>query len=369
MNVLITGGTGFLGGATAVALMEAGHGHALSFLVRAKTAEQGLERLRGSLTRFEVPEARLAALTTAQIIPGDLADVSGFVGDARLDAVTHVVNCAAITSFGKHPLTWPVNVEGTFAFAKRMSTVKGLKRFIHVGTAMACGPNKDSKFVSESWNFPDSADHLVAYTASKAEAERRMKTELPTLPLVVARPSIVVGHSKLGCAPSSSIFWVFAMAIKLEKFMCDIDACIDVVPVDYCAEALMQMVLLPRLDHDLYQISAGRDGACSFREIDKAAARAYGVAPVGERYEQISVGDIKALAPSFALKLGIANRRLMMRAMSLYGAFSALDYVFDNSRLTLAGVAPPPRFVDYIGCCIKSTEGQSLMQQMLNDFK
>jgi len=65
-----------------------------------------------------------------------------------------------------------------------------------------------------------------------------LRDEVPGLPLIVARPSIVVGHSLYGRGVSSSIFWVFRMARLLEKFTCDLDQHIDVVPVDYCAKAL-----------------------------------------------------------------------------------------------------------------------------------
>lgn len=369
MKILITGATGFLGGATAAALIEDGRGALLRFLIRAATPEEGLERLRESLARFELTSLQLELLNTDQIILGDLGNVAAFAGDARLDSITQVLNCAAITSFGKHPKTWPINVEGTLAFATRMSQVAGLQRFVHVGTAMACGPKKASKFVTESWELPALDAHLVDYTASKAEAERRMREELPTLPLIVARPSIVVGHSRLGCTPSSSIFWVFRMGLGVEKFMCDLDSRIDVVPVDYCANALKLLLLKERLDHDLYHLSAGREGSCSFREIDTAVATHKGEPPVAPRYQKIGVDQIRSLAPLFAEKLGITNRRLMAKAMALYGAFSELEYVFDNTRLTAAGVAPPPRFTDYIGRCFKTSEGMTLTEQMLNDFK
>lgn len=369
MQILITGATGFLGGATAATMIEDGRVAMLRFLVRAATPEEGLVRLRESLARFEVSPTQLDCLRAEQIILGDLGDIAAFAGDARLDRITHVLNCAAITSFGKHPKTWPINVVGTLAFARRMSEVKGLQRFVHVGTAMACGPRKESKFVSESWELPDQDAHLVDYTASKAEAERRMREELPSLPLIVARPSIVVGHTRLGCTPSSSIFWVFRMGASLERFMCDLDSRIDVVPVDYCANALKMLVLKERLDHDLYHLSAGREGACSFREIDAAIADHKGQPPIGDRYRKIGVDEIRSLAPVFAEKLGITNRRLMARAMTLYGAFSELDYVFDNGRVTDTGVAPPPRFTDYIGRCFKTSEGMTLTDQMLNDFK
>lgn len=73
--------------------------------------------------------------------------------------------------------------------------------------------------------------------------------------------------------------------------------------------------------------------------------------------------------PLFQAKLGIRNRRLLTRALSLYGGFSSLHYVFDNLRLLTEGTRPPPRMTDYVGLCLKSTAGMSLQEQMLDDFK
>jgi hypothetical protein len=69
-----------------------------------------------------------------------------------------------------------------------------------------------------------------------------MRQECPNLPLLIARPSIVVGHTRHGCTPSSSIFWVFSMGLMLQKFMCSMEDRIDVVPVDYCADALLMLL-------------------------------------------------------------------------------------------------------------------------------
>ena len=117
--------------------------------------------------------------------------------------VERVINCAAVASFSKNPTIWPVNVDGTFAFADVLSRSKRLKAFLHVGTAMCCGLQRESP-ISESWDFPAAEQQLVDYTASKAEIERRMREELPGLPPVVARPSIVVGHLPLAAKPAAS---------------------------------------------------------------------------------------------------------------------------------------------------------------------
>ncbi len=123
------------------------------------------------------------------------------------------------------------------------------------------------------------------------------------------------------------------MGFALESFTCGLDEQIDVIPVDYCAEALIGLALKPCLGHSLYHISAGHRAACTFGEIDEAFARANGAAPVGERYRKVEVDDLKELAKSFESRIGPANPRLVLRALRLYSGFADLNYLFDNSRL------------------------------------
>ncbi|MCE0914235.1 cationic peptide resistance protein CprA [Pseudomonas sp. NMI760_13] len=368
-RILLTGATGFLGGAVAARMIAEGHAGALCFLVRADNPAQGLQRLRDNLSQHGVDERQGLALSEAQIICGDFLDTAWLARETpRLMQVDRVINCAAVASFSKNPNIWPVNVEGTFAFAQVLSRSARLKRFLHVGTAMCCGPQRESP-ISESWEFPEAAQQLVDYTASKAEIERRLREELPALPLVVARPSIVVGHRSLGCQASGSIFWVFRMGFALESFTCGLDEQIDVIPVDYCAEALIGLTLKPRLSHDLYHISAGHHSACTFAEIDEAFALANGAQPVGERYRKVDVDDLKSLASRFEARIGPANPRLVLRALRLYSGFADLNYLFDNSRLLEEGIAVPPRFTDYLDVCVRSSSGVSIATQMQWDFK
>ena len=367
-KILVTGATGFLGGAIVAHALETGLGFSLLLLVRAADQAAGLERMRVTLRNFDVPETQIASLAQDQILCGDFTGVAAFAGDARLEGVTHVINCAALATFSNNPLIWPINVEGTFAFAMRMSQVPGLRRFLHVGTAMACGPGLQPP-VAESWDLPPKEKHLVIYTASKAEIERKIKSELPGLPFVAARISVLVGHSRLGCKPSGSIFWVFRMAQAFEQFTCALDEKIDVVPADYCAAVLMQLALRESLAHDLYHVSAGPGTSCTFGEIDVALAEAGGTQPVGERYRQITEADLMTLAGQFEEKIGPCNRRLILRAMRLYGGFAALNYVFENQRLLAEGIAAPPRFDSYIGECVRTSAGISIPEQMHWDFK
>jgi len=367
-NLLITGSTGFLGGATVSHILKEETSYRLLLLVRGDNALQALERVRQNLRKFHVSEVLLSGLSEDNILLGDLAEPDHFLEDVRLDTVTHVINCAAVASFGNNPLIWKVNVEGTLKFVARMNKTPCLERFIHVGTAMSCAPEQGS-LVEEEFISSQQKDHIVEYTWSKATIERLIKQYYPSFPLIIARPSIVVGHSQLGCQPSSSIYWVFSMALTLGQFICSLEDKIDIVPVDYCAKALTLLLSHPMVKDGVYHISAGSEKSTSFAEIDKAIAKAQNTRPVGECYRQVNYQDLVQMRKRFPDIFGPCNERIMLRALFLYGQFSRLNVAFDNHNLLQLGLPSPPRFTDYVHHCVKTTQGKSVPELMKVDFK
>lgn len=365
-RILVTGASGFLGGAIMAELIQSAHWERCLFLVRAPSAEEGLARLVENLRGFDVPEALTWRLSLGNILCGDLVNADLFAADPRIAEVTHVINCAAIASFGNNPLIWTTNVDSTVAFAECLMERAPLQRFIQVGTAMVCGPDAHSP-VFESDEPGKDIRHLVEYTQSKIEAERRLR-QVAGLPLVVARPSIVVGHTQLGCRPSGSIFWVFRMALAMGCFTCEFDEKIDVIPVDFCASAIIALTLKPLLAHDLYHLSAGVDRACSFREIDAAIARATD-RPRHDHYRQLNYDALAAMKPHFPDYFGPCNKRIMLRAIRIYGDFAELGLLFDNRRLQNEGIGLPARFDSYAGLCAATSTHQTIAEQMTVDFK
>ena len=365
--MLVTGATGFLGGAVAARLLESsGWKHCL-FLVRGNSVEIARGRLIHNLRGFGVAEPLLQQLGSEQILLGDLNDTEEWCNDARLSSVTRVIHCAAMASFGRSEGIWATNVEGTIALVRALNGHAQLKRFVYVGTAMVCGADASTP-VAEEYVPEGVPVDLVEYTISKREAEAALRREFPQLPLVVARPSIVVGHTHLGCTPSGSIFWVFRLALGLGVFPCEFDTRIDVVPVDYVADALLMLARKPSLAHDQYHIASGEAAACSFREIDAAMASALG-RPRRTDYQMLPYDDIALLQRDFENRIGPCNRRVMLRAIKTYGAFSALGLLFDNRRLLAEGMSPPPRFDSYAGVCAITSAGRTIAEQMLADFK
>lgn len=287
--------------------------------------------------------------------------------DPRLPSITEVVSSAAVASFGNHPSIWPTNVDGVVAMAKALRERCRLRRFLHIGTAMACGRQAPNP-VPEGYDAGEDTEHLLQYTESKFVAEQRLRAEVPDLPLVVARPSIVVGHTRLGCAPSGSIFWVFRLARALQSFPCALTQRIDVVPVDYCAEVLHLLLEKPKLRHADYHISAGLERASSFRDIDAAIAEAIGKKPMA-RYRAMPFEEIAERQGDFKKLLGPCNRRIVLRAIKAYGSFSELGMIFDNSRLLAEGMALPTPLHAYAGLCEKTSDGILISEQMRFDYK
>jgi hypothetical protein len=192
---------------------------------------------------------------------------------------------------------------------------------------------------------------------------------LPHLPLVIARPSIVVGHTELGVSPSQSIFWVFLVGHMLGAFTCDLTDSIDVVPADWCAHALLRLATRDLLEHDLYHVSAGKHSSVTIEALDEVLAHARRVAPMAANYRKIDAAGIAQIMPRMREIVPGANRRLLLRALQLYGGFAELNYVFDNSRLQREGLAASPPFTSYLSRCVETAKGIAIADQMKWDFK
>jgi nucleoside-diphosphate-sugar epimerase len=365
---LITGSTGFLGGATVVSALRAGLGPQLRLLVR-PAEEAPATRLFDNLRRLGATPGELDSLGGDFLLEADLARAESLEGSRLLAPIERVVHAAALPTFSNHPSISNINVGGTLALAGALDP-KTLKRFVFVGTAMAVGPSQArGSVIVESSELAAQEDHLVPYTASKAEAEMRLRTQFPWLPLVVARPSIVVGHTELGVGPSQSIFWVFLVGHMLGAFTCNLSDYIDVIPADWCAAALLFLATQETLEHDLYHVSAGRQSSVTIENFDEVMARARSVAPMGASYRKIGSADIAQLMPRMRELVPGASRRLLLRAMQLYGGFAELNYIFDNSRLRAEGLQAAPPFTSYLSRCVETARGIAIADQMKWDFK
>jgi nucleoside-diphosphate-sugar epimerase len=299
-----------------------------------------------------------------EVLVGDLSEGKA-LSDARLKEVTHVLHIAGETSFRSSRRAQQTNVTGTLALAERMRKVPGLVRFVHVGTAYICGA-RPPPLVHET-DYPRAGvSHLVEYTRSKAECELRLERDFPDLPLVVARPSVVVGHTQLGCGPSASIFWYYRAVDILRRVPAPMETRKDIVPVDYVAKALTFLLFNQSLRHQRYHISAGEAAGVSWAEMAEVFARCSG--RLSEAYHLADFASLTRERARLQELLGAGDEDLLLRALEPFFQFSAeVLALFDNRRLLSEGMPAPPRFTDYLPVCIASSRDRGVYQQLLHD--
>ncbi|WP_086380695.1 SDR family oxidoreductase [Caballeronia sordidicola] len=365
VSLVLTGATGFIGGNVLVSLVNAGLLDRVVCLVRAADISEAIARLRASAARCGLPHVQAERLSAANVIVGELGGEFCGADLARLRDASHVINCAAMASFSSNPQVLDINVRDTLRFASRFDGSAALQRFLHVSTAMACGTQCGGNVRESAFSQAD-AGHLVPYTQSKRDAEHLLRSNFPRLPLVVARPSIVVGHTVLGTLPSASIFWVMRVVHGARRFTARAMSRLDVVSGDDCARALMLLAVKPNLAFDLYHVSAGTE-APTIGKILIAMDEATGIH--GRRYTICGERDFRKMAREVVGRENSASGRLIEHALRLYAGFAALDYTFDNHRLRdEIGFEPLP-FTDYVSECVRTSRGVGIVEQMRWDFK
>jgi dihydroflavonol-4-reductase len=184
-RVMLTGGTGFLGSAIALALHAEGHA------VRA-------------LVRRDTPRDVLAGLSM-EFIPGDLTDAASIA--AAVAGCDSVIHCAAdYRIFVPDPARMmAVNVAGTEA-VMRAALKAGCRRVVHVSSVATLKPRGGGLPATEAdAALPEEA--IGPYKRSKTEAERlviRLVSDA-RLPAVIVNPSTPIGPRDRRPTPTGRI--------------------------------------------------------------------------------------------------------------------------------------------------------------------
>jgi nucleoside-diphosphate-sugar epimerase len=197
-NILLTGGTGFLGSHLAVRLLE--EGHQLTLFARADANGSARARVDGVLNWHGVDaEAR----SRLRVVEGDLATASLGIGGAErtrlLAEVDEIVHCASETSFAerRRQLVEDVNIRGLERLLDWADECRRVETFHYLSTAYATGRNEGvcrEDFIDQHAGF-----HNV-YEETKCRGELMVKSRCSKAGrrAIVYRPSIVYGHSRTG---------------------------------------------------------------------------------------------------------------------------------------------------------------------------
>ncbi len=308
--ILLTGATGYLGTLVLARLLEdPDDGPQIICPVRAADAAGARARLDATLAQIW-REPGIARSKRVQAVAADLT------GDLELDQVgeiTHVLHCAAAVEFDL-PLEQAraVNVEGTRRILDLVRQAPQLERIVHVSTAYVAGRAEGD--VLE--DVPVSGQIFRnSYEQSKHEAEALIWEQADSMPIVVCRPSIVVGEAQTGWTSSFNVLYPPLRAYSrgiLRAAPATADGIVDVVTGDYVADALIELLDAPAAS-GTYHVVAGED-ALSVAELRDLAAATFGREPV-ELVSQDGPAD-GVFAPYFRVHCRFDDRR----AQELLGA-------------------------------------------------
>ena len=308
MSVLLTGATGFLGMETLVRLLDQPDTEIVA-LVRAADREAAARRIATVLAQlYENPPAGAAERILA--LPGDvsLPELGLSPADRRtlVAATTHVVHCAASISFDL-PLdeARTINTEGTARLLSLAGELTDLRRFVHVSTAYV-GGRHDGVFGEDDLDVGQVFRN--SYEQSKFEAE--LKVMASDLPLVTARPSIVVGDRYSGWTPAFNvIYWplrAFARGM-LDEVPANPDGVVDVVPVDYVADALVHLLGQDQ-PTGAVNLVAGRHAVTNAQLIE-LACRSFGRKAPRINNDAAMIAEASAYLPYFDVATRFDDRR------------------------------------------------------------
>lgn len=421
MTIFLTGLTGFVG-STVLARMIAREEHRFVLLVRAKSLDHAVERTQRYLApHFDEANdfQKYERLLRERIIVGDLTRAEeSFANDSRFLQCRRVLHMAANTYFGSRYDGGLANIVGARtmfdAACERLSD--RLERYVHCSTSWVSGVpndlnnvdnnnnilhevnapivirenlvnNDDDKQKNDDNNNNNGFIHTNEYTRDKALTERYLLEKIRDgkdrrtngAPLLIARPSNIVGHSELGTRVPGNLFWPFRAACLLARHTWHPSSYIDVVPVDWVADSLLTMLASSSTPAAIvYHLSAGESQASKWQTLFKQMEQGYELAMPIERQlfrtMNEALSTTKAVASSDTLRrLGIDERQYgtLMRAMRHYFPYASANVAFDNQRLLqhFAGsISMPMSFADdYIQRCIATSRQQSFWEQFQID--
>ncbi len=348
MAIFLTGSTGYIGAHVAANLLE-GHGASLNLLVRAPDAPEAEARLWQALQlHMDFPRFYEHLQTSIRIFRGDLT--TPYFGlerddyDRLLHTTDSVVHCAASLNRKSEKSCLNVNLRGTLEvlqLAMRSYHYHGLRRFSHVSTVAVAGVRKNEVVTEDGAIEWDRSDY-DPYARTKKFCEHMIRELLPEVPITIFRPSIVLGDSRYAETTQFDMVRAFVFLAGLPVLPFHSTDKIDIVNVDFVADAIATLHQKANPQYDIYHLSSGVESQ-TFRQLTSALAAAQ---------NQRGPMFMPFLERPFAATVNtLANRRNAISQgaalMKVFLPYLVWNTVFDNTRVTSELGRKPVPFSQY----------------------
>ena len=348
MAIFLTGGTGYIGAHVAANLLKE-QGASLNLLVRARDPREVEERLWQALQlHLDFKPFYEYLQTRIRIFRGDLTSEQFGLSRDDYDRLVHttdsVIHCAASLNRKSEKSCLNVNLRGTLEVIKlgmQVDHYHGLRRFSHVSTVAVAGKRQDEVVTEDNaidWNRSD----YDPYARTKKFSEHMIRQLLPDVPKTIFRPSIVLGDSRRAETTQFDMVRAFVFLAGLPVLPLRSRDHVDIVNVDFVADAIASLHLKESTQHDIYHLSSGRDSQ-TFKQLTASLAAAQDKrGPIYLSFlEKPFTSGVNFLANR---KNAIGHGAALMKVFMPYLTFNT---VFDNTRVTSELGRKPVPFSQY----------------------
>jgi long-chain acyl-CoA synthetase len=351
--LLLTGATGFVGMEVLARFLERSDRHVVA-LVRAADDEQAADRLRATLADAcgdaDAYEDRVTA------IAGDLTAPRLGLGDRwapLAERVGTIVHGAASVAFDLSlEESRVINVEGTRQMLEFAHACPSLERFTYVSTAYVAGDRRGTVYEDD----PGGGGRFRnGYERSKHEAERLVAACSDEMDVTILRPSIVVGDHRTGWTAAFNVLYTPLRAFEagiIPVVPARRRSPVDVVPVDYVADAVHALAEAPEAAGQTFHIVAGKRASSVGEIVDLAGERFTARQP-----RIVPPAAYRAVISKIVEKRAPSSARRLLASNEVYFPYFAMRVRYDDARaraiLDPKGIEPAPlrtyfnRLMDY----------------------
>jgi thioester reductase-like protein len=346
--IFLTGSTGYIGAHIAANLLT-DHGASLNLLVRARDPHEAEERLwRGLQLHLDFPAFYEFLQTRIRVFRGDLTSDQFGLSSEDYDRLVHttdsVIHCAASLNRKSEKSCMNVNLRGTLEVLKlglQVDHYHGLRRFSHVSTVAVAGQRQDEVVTEDNsidWNRSD----YDPYARTKKFSEHMIRQLLPEVPKTIFRPSIVLGDSRRPETTQFDMVRAFVFLAGLPVLPLRSKDRVDIVNVDFVADAVATLHVKEKTQFDTYHLSSGRESQ-TFRQLTESLAAAQ------DKRGPIYLPFLQK--PFTSVVNALSNRKSAIgrgaALMKVFMPYLTFNTVFDNTRVTTELGRRPVPFSQY----------------------
>ena len=347
-EMFLTGATGFIGGSLLQKWLNSSDA-GFNLLVRSKHEESPQDRIKKRLAELYPNTDSSRFSERIEVIEGDVSLDKFGLKDSEYERLakktSHIIHCAAAARFDLELQdARKTNVMGTENILNFARKCERLERIDYIGTAYVAGRRKG---IIKEDELDKGQQHNNTYETSKFEAEKLVRESMSEFPITILRLSIVICDSKTGRASSFNGFyrvlrmyslgWLKVLPGYPSTFM-------DLVPVDYIADATYTMSKNMNSIGKCYHLTAGLNNVTTLKEIRDLASHYFGK----EEFALIPPEEFNVYVSKIENKLS-EEERDMTDEIRLYVPYLTSELKFDNSNTVRETGLEVPKISSYFG--------------------